>query len=119
MNSADKGRLAEQACCRYLQQQGLRLIEQNYRTRGGEIDLIMRDGDTLVFVEVRYRNSNAFGGAVESVTAAKQQRIVRTVQHYCQHRRIQSPVRIDIVGMRGAPPDGFAFDWVANALQAE
>ncbi len=119
LKTTDKGQQTEQACCRYLQQQGLKLVEKNYRTRGGEIDLVMRDGDTLVFVEVRYRNSRAYGGAVESVNYSKQQRIMKTAQHYCQQHNIDQPIRIDIVGMHNGEADSYEFEWLQNALQAD
>lgn len=118
MKTTDRGQLTEQACCDYLQQQGLRLVEQNYRTRGGEIDLIMREGDTWVFVEVRFRKNARYGSAVESVTAAKQQRILRTVEHYCQQHGITQAVRIDIVGMQYDHRQQYRFDWIQNALMA-
>ncbi len=119
LKTTDKGQQTEQACCRYLQQQGLKLVEKNYRTRGGEIDLIMRDQNTLVFVEVRYRNSRAYGGAVESVNYSKQQRILKTAQHYCQQYNIDQPIRIDIVGMQTGQGKQYEFEWVKNALQAD
>ena len=78
----NNGALAEQHAARYLQQQGLKPVAQNYRSRFGEIDLIMQDGATLVFVEVRLRRSANFGGAAASIDARKQQRIIRTAQQY-------------------------------------
>jgi len=113
-----KGRQTELACCRYLQRNGLKLIEQNYRTRNGEIDLVMRDRKTLVFVEVRYRKTSDYGSAVESVNHTKQSRILRTAEHYCQQNNIDSPVRIDIVGMRSDDNDAFRFEWIKNAIEA-
>src|SRR5204862_504789 len=76
------GTLAEQRAERYLQSQGLGLIERNYRSRFGEIDLIMRDGTSLVFVEVRMRRNKDFGGAAASIDVRKQQRIIRTAHQY-------------------------------------
>jgi len=64
-----RGPMAEAAAEEFLSGRGLRLLERNYRCRFGELDLVMRDGETLVFVEVRYRGSNSFGGAVASITA--------------------------------------------------
>ncbi len=119
MKTTERGQLTEQACCDYLQRHGLKLIEHNYRTRGGEIDLIMRDGKTWVFVEVRYRKTTTFGSAVESVTRAKQQRILRTVEYYCQQHRITSPVRIDIVGIQQDTVHGYQFDWIQNAFSTD
>ena len=67
MFARDKGQQIEQQVSRYLQKQGLRLIEQNYQCRGGEIDLIMKEKNTLVFVEVRFRKNARFGSALESI----------------------------------------------------
>ena len=69
---------AEDLACAYLQQNGLRLLARNYRCRSGEIDLIMRDGEYLVFVEVRYRKREAFGSAAETVSSSKRARIITT-----------------------------------------
>ncbi len=79
MNS---GAQAELAASRYLQKHGLQLIAQNYRCRFGEIDLIMQDGETLVFAEVRLRNNKNFGGAASSIDTRKQRKLICTAQHY-------------------------------------
>jgi putative endonuclease len=84
----------------YLQSRGLVLQSRNYHSRHGEIDLIMRDGETLVFVEVRYRKSNRFGGAVLSITPAKQRKIALTALQYLQkHKKTESPCRFDAVAI--------------------
>ena len=87
----------------HLKQQGLSLIEQNYLTKLGEIDIIMLDkiADTLVFVEVRYRKSNNYGTAIETVTRSKQQKLMRTAQQYLQkHPTYQHFLcRFDVVGV--------------------
>lgn len=116
MKTTLKGQQTEQACCRYLQRKGLKLVEQNYRTRTGEIDLIMHDRSMLVFIEVRYRKNSDYGSAIESVDQAKQLRIIRTAEHYCQQHDIDSPLRIDIVGMQGDNEDGYRFEWIKNAI---
>lgn len=77
-----RGREAEAAAARLLEKAGLRIVDRNFRVRGGEIDLIARDGSTLVFVEVRARSGGGFGGAAASIDAAKQQRIVLAARHY-------------------------------------
>lgn len=92
-----KGAEAEQAAAEYLQKQGLKLIERNYHCRGGEIDLVMRDGATLVFVEVRARSTKAFGGAVESITAVKQARIILAARHYLARTGATNNCRFDAV----------------------
>ena len=102
MNQKSTGDRAEALACRYLTQQGLRLLDRNYRCRRGEIDLVMRDGDSLVFVEVRYRRQTAFGRAAETVSVAKQARIVRCAHCYItQHRAWNEPARFDVVCIEG------------------
>ena len=78
------GSAAEDAAKTHLEQRGLKLLEQNFRCRRGEIDLIMQDGTGLVFIEVRYRRQNRFGSALESVTPAKQARVVAAARYYLQ-----------------------------------
>ena len=77
-----RGREAEALAARHLECCGLRIIERNFRIRGGEIDLICRDGKTLVFVEVRLRSRTDFGGAGAGITVSKQRRIILPAQHY-------------------------------------
>ncbi|TCV93826.1 putative endonuclease [Luteibacter rhizovicinus] len=100
----------------FLEGQGLTFVEANYQTRCGEIDLVMREGDTLVFVEVRYRSGRAFGGAAASVTASKQQKLIRAASFYLLRypRDAQRPCRFDVVAFEGdAPPD-----WHRGAFDA-
>jgi putative endonuclease len=111
------GQHAEDSALAYLQAQGLRLIERNYRCRLGEIDLIMLDGAGLVFVEVRYRSSDRYGGALESVDARKRVRIVSAASHYLASKRIDRPARFDVVAL--SPGIGrLAVQWVKDAFQA-
>ena len=93
------GAQAEQSTAQYLQKQGLKLIVQNYRSRFGEIDLIMHDGTTLVFIEVRLRRNADFGGAAASNDARKQQRIVSTAQQYLAGLAHTPACRFDAVLM--------------------
>ncbi len=119
--SRDSGQLAEQIACDYLQQHGLVLLEQNYHCRRGEIDLIMRDDETLVFVEVRARRSDRFGSALESITVDKQSRIIATAQHYLQQNRLQQNCRFDVVTLRISPTADSQqhqiSDWIRDAFQ--
>ncbi len=119
--SRDSGQQAEQTACDYLQQHGLVLLEQNYHCRRGEIDLIMRDDKTLVFVEVRARRSDRFGSALESITADKQSRIIATAQHYLQQNRFQQNCRFDVVALRIAQTADSqqhqVSDWIRDAFQ--
>jgi putative endonuclease len=95
--TTDFGNTAEQMAADHLLRQGLTLVTRNYRCRGGEIDLIMRDGGTLVFIEVRARMRNDFGGAAASITAAKQARIILAARHYLARYRVDAPCRFDAV----------------------
>ena len=111
MNS---GKAAEHLAATYLQHQGLKLLESNYRSRFGEIDLIMQDGKEIVFVEVRLRSNNAFGGAGASITPAKQQKLVRTAEDY-QMRHGVSACRFDAVLLESL--DTRQLQWIRNAFE--
>ena len=111
------GDAAEDRALAWLQAQGLQLVERNYRTPGrggGEIDLIMRErSGTLVFVEVRQRNSRTHGGAAASVDAAKQRRIVFAARHYLLRLAQPPPCRFDVVSMEGG-----GLQWLRAAFDA-
>ena len=110
------GAQAEQWAAQYLQRQGLKLIEQNYHSRFGEIDLIMQDGDERVFVEVRLRSNANFGGAAASIDQRKQQRIISTAQQYLAGLTRMPPCRFDVVLMADA--NGSGAQWLKNAFDA-
>ncbi|HEY8353692.1 MAG TPA: YraN family protein [Methylophilaceae bacterium] len=112
---SNRGTEAESAAAEYLQQKGLKLLERNHVSRYGEIDLIMQDGKTLVFVEVRLRSSSGFGGAAMSITPVKQKRIMRTAEQYLQ-RHGNHACRFDVVLMSRA--DGSDIEWIRNAFDA-
>ena len=122
--SHSKGQHAENACCEYLKRQGLKLITQNYRSHWGEIDLIMQDAETLVFIEVRFRKNDYYGDGLESVNSQKQQRISKTAQQYLQNETKLKNARIDVVAMSQRPQniqsndkqDNYIFNWVKNAF---
>ena len=116
--TAEQGRTAEQAARRYLEQQGLTLVTCNFRGRQGEIDLVMSDRDTLVFVEVRYRRASRFGSAADSVSAGKQQRLVATAELFLnRHPRWQSaPCRFDVLAIDGAKRENIT--WIRDAFRA-
>lgn len=78
---------------------GYKILEENYRWRGGEIDLIARDGDFLVFVEVKARTSEAFGTPEEAITAVKRKRLIRTAQKYLLAHPTNLGVRFDVVAL--------------------
>lgn len=105
---------AEQIAAQFLQQHGLALVETNYRSRFGEIDLILRDGEMLVFAEVRQRSRSDFGGAVASIDAHKQQRLIITAQHYLGSLPRIPPCRFDALLLDAAGN----IQWVKNAFEA-
>ena len=104
----------EQYALEHLQRQGLRLVESNFRCKCGEIDLIMRDGEVLVFVEVRQREGMSHGGAAASITPAKIRRVVRAAQTYLLRFPRMPPCRIDVVAI-----DGDKLDWLEDAIQVQ
>ena len=113
MSAGFTGAQAEQRAAQYLLQQGLKQVAQNYRSRFGEIDLIMRDGAALVFIEVRLRRNANFGGAAASIDTRKQRRIVRTAQQYLAGLAHVPPCRFDAVLM-----DDNGVQWLRNAFEA-
>lgn len=117
MPSREAGEAAERQALDYLVQQGLKLVAANYRSRFGEIDLILRDGEVLVFAEVRMRKNNDFGGAAASITHAKQARLIKTANHYLTQFSRPPPCRFDAV-LLGASNPG-AIEWLKNAFDAQ
>lgn len=115
----DRGRWAEDLAFRYLRERGLVLIARNYRCLAGEIDLVMRQRDTLVFVEVRYRARGGFTTGAESIGATKRRRLIKTAEHYLLTRTSGDPpaCRFDVVSVcsRGSGAD---IEWLQNAFEA-
>ena len=105
------GRAAEDRALAWLQTQGLQLVERNARSRCGEIDLVMRDGPVLVFVEVRSRRSASHGGAAASIGATKQARLWRAAQRYLQRLGQPCACRFDAVCI-----DGESLRWLKHVL---
>lgn len=98
MTSVSKGKEGEEQAARFLQEAGYRILERNYLLRGGEIDLIAAERDTLVFVEVKSRSYEAFGGPLAAVTPAKQKRICQTAFHYIQEKGLKfDSIRFDVL----------------------
>jgi len=95
------GEKHEALACAMLQEHGLKLLRQNFSCRLGEIDLIMQDEATLVFVEVRYRRNSNHGGAAASITRTKQKRIIRTALFYQQKHAPNAAMRFDAVTIDG------------------
>ena len=109
----EQGRTWEEAAQAYLQHHGLVPVEANFRCKLGEIDLIMRDGETLVFVEVRQRAAGAQVSAAASISPAKIRRLVRAAQVYLQRFTRLPPCRFDVIAI-----DGRHFEWLHNAIEA-
>ncbi len=111
-----QGAAAEELALRYLEAQGLTLVMRNFRCRTGELDLIMRDGGSLVFVEVRSRRYIRYGTPAESVTRAKQQKLLRAATFYLQRQRLDLPCRFDVVAILrpGGEPH---IEWIRDAFQ--
>ena len=106
------GKEAELRALRFLQARSLRPVRQNYRCRGGEIDLVMRDGDHVVFVEVRYRSHAGFGGAAASIGPGKQRRVILAAQHYLMSSGWSGPCRFDVVAFE----QGREGHWIRDAF---
>ncbi|HYC42341.1 MAG TPA: YraN family protein [Noviherbaspirillum sp.] len=107
------GEAGEEQALLFLQEKGLKLVERNFRCKGGEIDLVMQDGRELVFVEVRKRAGNDYGGAAASITARKQSRLVIAAQTFLQRYKMPPPCRFDVIAIEGA-----AMEWLKNAIEA-
>ncbi len=116
--SGSAGRQAEDLAARFLEKKKLRIIARNYRCRGGEIDLVCRDGKVLVFVEVRLRQNTAFGGAAASVTAIKQRRIILAAQHFLMTNALTNDdCRFDCILMNGT--SGNDVEWLRDAFSLD
>lgn len=110
-----RGAQAEALAETYLVRKGLAVLARNFRVRGGEVDLICRDGATLVFVEVRLRSSARYGGAAASITAAKRQRIVLAAQHFLAGKPLPA-CRFDCVLLDALDAD--RVEWIRDAFSA-
>lgn len=114
------GNRAEDIAKQFLQDKGLKFIQQQYQTKMGEIDLIMKDKQELVFIEVRYRENTTFGEPYETVNRQKQQRLIRTAQYYLQYQTqaILPACRFDIVSISGSQLTP-KITWIPNAFGVE
>lgn len=111
----------EQLASAYLQEFGLQPVASNYQCRLGEIDLIMREQNTLVFVEVRYRLRSDFMSPVISINLKKQQKLLRTAQVYLKHHGLTDavPCRIDLIGITRCKQTGvLIYEWIKNAIES-
>ena len=111
------GALFEDIALAHAQRGGLQLIARNFNCRYGELDLVMRDREVIVFLEVRYRRSKGFGGALDSVGAAKRDRLSKAASLFLQANPAlgRQPCRFDVMAI-GGTPDSPSIDWQRNAF---
>lgn len=114
-DQAKRGASAERVAEQWLAQRGLQTVARNYRSKRGELDLVMCDGDCVVFVEVRLRSRSDFGGASASVDGAKQRRLIATAQHFllCHPAWCDAPCRFDVIAGDGRGN----WQWLRDAFQ--
>lgn len=107
----------EQVAESFLNDRGMKTLVRNYQVRSGEIDLVMRDGNTLVFTEVRYRGNNSHGSGADSVTLTKQKRVISAAHWFLQHhpRERARPCRFDVVSI-GSEDGRTLMNWIRNAF---
>lgn len=113
-DSSEKGAYFETLALDYLQQQGLTLFARNVSCRFGELDLVCQQQKQWVFVEVKYRKNNSFGGAAAAVTLQKQQKLRQTAAWFLQQQRSQAACRFDVVAISGDSP--YQIEWIKNAF---
>lgn len=113
------GQQAEQWAERHLLAQGLQTLARNWRCKRGELDLVMLDGDTVVFVEVRYRLHARWGGAMGSVDAGKRQKLVLAARYFLlkEARWADAPCRFDVVAIEGSDASAAGLNWLKNAFE--
>ncbi len=118
-SSTDAGRLAERRALEFLENKNLRLLGRNYRSAHGEIDLIMQDKETIVFIEVRSRKNTTFLDPLESIDQRKIHKIIKTSERYIQNRHIkaQAQFRFDVITLTGEDND-MEIDWIKGAFEA-
>ena len=116
---ATLGQHGEELACRHLQRAGCAILARRYRRRGGEIDIVARDGDTLVFVEVKARVGLSFGGGADAVTALKQRRIVQLARDYVMRHHVgECPCRFDVIAIDVGSSVTPSIEWYKSAFDA-
>jgi putative endonuclease len=116
--TTETGKITEKYTCEYLILQNLTFVEQNFHSKYGEIDLIMLDGDIYVFIEVKYRKSNNYGGSLVAVSHSKQKKLRLSAQFYLQKKQLNeynTPCRFDIVALEG-DIENPNINWLKNAF---
>lgn len=109
------GKEAEERALSYLQQQGLQLLSRNFRCKMGEIDLIMQHHEVLVFIEVKYRHTDQYGGALMSLSARQQQRIIKAASFYLMRYAPHAQARFDVIALEGEHD----LQWLPNAFTTD
>lgn len=119
LNKREFGAELEALACKYLHQNGCKIITTNFLCKLGEIDIIAEDKNTLVFIEVRYRKQSGFGGALESVGAKKRQRIIKTASYYLQQNKLTNKrqCRFDVFAIEGNL-QRMQYNWIKDAFSA-
>ena len=115
-----RGLACETLAVGYLQERGVEVLARNLRCRAGELDIVARENDVLIIVEVRQRARSEFGGALESVNCTKQRKIIRTTRFFLQlHSDWRShAIRFDVIAVAGTPAGAHTIDWVRDAFRA-
>jgi putative endonuclease len=116
LRKVKSGRLGEDLACSLLEENLLRILHRNVTYPDGEIDIVARDGATLVFVEVKWRRNDARGAPAEAVTPKKRERVIRAARRWlAENRGGAAAVRFDVVAIRDEPP---RVDWIRGAFDA-
>jgi putative endonuclease len=117
---AARGAACESLAAQYLEARGLEVLARNLRCKAGELDLVCRDGDVLAVVEVRQRQREDFGGALASVNASKQRRIIRAARYFFERRALPGAgtLRFDVVAVQGSPQGAHRICWIKDAFRA-
>ncbi|MBV1909228.1 MAG: YraN family protein [Kangiellaceae bacterium] len=120
LNRKQIGDKHEKAACKIIVKNGLQIVTTNYDCKMGEIDIIAKDKEDLVFIEVRYRRSQVYGGSIESVDRKKQQRIVRAAGHYLQTHKLanKTPCRFDVFAITGNLNQS-NYNWIKGAFSSD
>lgn len=118
--SRAKGQEYEDLAVQYLQKQGLTILERNYQCRQGEIDIIAKNSEFVIFIEVKYRKNNRYGEPFAFVDTKKQRRLITTALHYNQHKGLNEkyPMRFDVVSIQ-AQNTQFDIQWLKNAFTTD
>lgn len=111
MNKREIGSFYENEVCDFLVSKGIEIIDRNYFCKFGEVDIIGREGDTLIFFEVKYRSSNRYGNPLEAIDIRKQKRIINCARFYTAYKYADLFIRFDAVGVIGKE-----IEWIKNAF---